>query len=73
MVENKNGKMDWIKTTIINIIIPFFQNTITSNIQIKAADAIRMYFNEINRIIAPPKKIPRVFTASIIKRHMNER
>jgi len=38
VIENKNGKMDWIKTVIINIIIPFFQNTITSNIQIKATE-----------------------------------
>lgn len=47
--------MDWINTVIVNIIIPFFKNTITSAVREEASNAIQTYFNEINYKIAPRK------------------
>ncbi|EZA58413.1 hypothetical protein X777_01370 [Ooceraea biroi] len=67
ILKNKNGGTDWINTAIANIIIPFLQSTITSNVQIQATNAIRMYFNEINRIIVPHKVFPGIFENQLLK------
>ncbi|KAL0109042.1 hypothetical protein PUN28_014261 [Cardiocondyla obscurior] len=49
VVENKNGSVDWINTFIINIVIPFFKNTITSAVEKETGNAIRSRFDEINQ------------------------
>ncbi|XP_024869442.1 uncharacterized protein LOC112453113 [Temnothorax curvispinosus] len=49
IIENKNGLVDWVNTFIVNIITPFFKNTIVNFVQEQATNAIQTYFNEINK------------------------
>ncbi|XP_050456792.1 uncharacterized protein LOC126854267 isoform X2 [Cataglyphis hispanica] len=66
-VENKDGSIDWINTIIVNIIAPFFKETITSTVRKEASNAIQTYFNEINHKIAPRKT-----SAQILNQLLNQ-
>lgn len=65
-VENKNGSVDWINTAIVNIIAPFFKNTITNAVREEASNAIRTYLNEINRKIAPRKALTHILKYQLL-------
>lgn len=70
-VENKNGSVNWINTAIVNIISPFFKNTIMSAVRNEASNAIRTYLNEINRKIAPRKKLTDVLKPRLLNESLN--
>lgn len=58
IVENKNGGVDWLNTIIVNIIIPFFKDTIINAVEEKAASAIQTYLDNLsildkNKLITP--------------------
>lgn len=59
--------MDWINTIIVNIVAPFFKDTIMSAVRKEASNAIQIYFNEINHKIAPRKT-----SAQILNQLLNQ-
>ncbi|XP_072764248.1 uncharacterized protein [Anoplolepis gracilipes] len=65
-VENKKGSVDWINTAIVNIVTPFFKETITDAVRKEASNAIQTYFNEINHKIAPPKTLTRTLEYKLL-------
>ncbi|KYM93963.1 hypothetical protein ALC62_15408 [Cyphomyrmex costatus] len=49
-IKNKNGKVSWIKTTIVKFIIPFVKDTLVNVIQKEGTKMIQKYLNEINNL-----------------------
>lgn len=49
IIENKNGGVDWINTFIVNLVAPFFKDTIINVVQEEVTNTIRTYFDEVNK------------------------
>ncbi|XP_029168069.1 uncharacterized protein LOC114938335 isoform X2 [Nylanderia fulva] len=71
-VENKNGSVNWVNTAIVNIISPFFKNTIMTAVREEATNVIRTYLNEINRKYAPRKKLIYTLQYHLLKESLNK-
>ncbi|KAM0731257.1 hypothetical protein ACS0PU_002317 [Formica fusca] len=69
-VENKNGSMDWINTIIVNIVAPFFKDTITNAVREEASNAIQTYFNEINHKIAPRETLAQILNVELLNQSL---
>ncbi|XP_067203427.1 uncharacterized protein [Linepithema humile] len=69
---HQNGLAGAIKTAIVNMIIPFFKNTITDTVQKEVTNTIQFYFNEINRIIAPREKSEPVFNYQLLNQLLDQ-
>ncbi|XP_020293434.1 uncharacterized protein LOC109859508 [Pseudomyrmex gracilis] len=52
-VQDENGAVSWIKTAIVNFIIPYFKNTIMNSVEQEARSEIQKYFDGINSKTAP--------------------
>lgn len=62
--------MDWINTIIVNIVAPFFKDTITNAVREEASNAIQTYLNEINHKIAPRETLAQILNVELLNQSL---